>query len=97
MYTRDNAMEWCHRRARPHRSTFSIQLVEGILVEYVDVIISIHADLGHSDVLDHWLDHEGEASYIDDVVRVVMLVEGDQPLKPFEVDRGSGCYRIDLM
>lgn len=57
-----------------------LELVKGVLVEYVDVAAAVHEDFRLSNVLDHRANDQGEPTSLDHVVRVVTPVKGDRPL-----------------
>jgi hypothetical protein len=65
------------RRTGPDRGQVDLQEPEGLGVDDVEAVASIHEDLGEPGVADDRIDNERVPSWARHVVGVVALVEGD--------------------
>jgi hypothetical protein len=55
---------------------------ECILVKDVYATSSVHKDLGHLYTSHNRTDHHREPTSLDDMIRVVVPIEGDRALRP---------------
>jgi hypothetical protein len=70
------------RHAGPDRGQIDLQEPEGLGVDDVDAVASVHEDLGKPDVVDDGIDNERVLSRARHAVGVVALVEGDGLVGP---------------
>jgi len=63
-----------------HSFHLDVQLLECILVKDVYAASSIHKDFGHLYASHVYADHQRESSCLDDMIGVVIPIEGDQAL-----------------
>jgi hypothetical protein len=70
------------RRTGPDRGQIDLQEPEGLGVDDVEAVVSVHEDLGKPDVADDGIDNERVLPRARHAVGVVSLVEGDGLVGP---------------
>jgi hypothetical protein len=70
------------RRTGPDRGQIDLQEPEGLGVDDVEAVASVHEDLGEPGVVDDGVDDERVLSWARHTVGVVALVEGDGLVGP---------------
>ena len=73
-------MEWRIRGMQ--FACLDVQLLECILVKDVYAAFSIYKDFGHLYASHDRTDHQRELTNLDDVIKVVVPIEGDRALQP---------------
>jgi hypothetical protein len=63
-----------------HFACLNVQLLERILVKDVYAASSIHKEFGHLYASHDRADHQREPTGLDDMIRVVIPIEGDRAL-----------------
>jgi hypothetical protein len=76
----DDPVKGC--RTGPDRGQIDLQEPEGLGVDDVEAVASVHEDLGEPDVADDGVDNEQVLSWARHAVGVVALVEGDGLVGP---------------
>jgi hypothetical protein len=78
--SRDDPME--RRVQETQFACLDVQLLERILVKDVYATSSVHKDFGHLYASYNSADHQRELIGLDDMIRVVVPIEGDRALQP---------------
>jgi hypothetical protein len=65
-----------------HFACLNVQLLERILIKHVYVASSVHEDFGHLYASYDRADHQREPTSLDDMIGVVVPIEGDRVLRP---------------
>jgi hypothetical protein len=71
--------------------------VQGLSIDDVEVATSIHKNLGEPSIADDGVDDKWLLLWVQDVVRVVILVDGDGSIGPVQIDRHRCFDREDLL
>jgi hypothetical protein len=77
------------RRARPQLVQPNPHQPQGVRIQDVEAVASVHQHLREPRVADDWIDNQREVAWVGDAVRVILTAKSDGVPRPFKEGGGS--------